>query len=100
MKMFSTFGFLCARYGALLLFVLQAGASPVRGDVVFAWNELLLDLTTRSADLVAPHLEVRRFAMAHLAIHDAVASAAEIGRTKDGLLSAQRAAIAASAQAV
>jgi hypothetical protein len=100
MKKFSAFASWRARCRAALLIFVLAGVSPVDGDVVFAWNELLLHLTTRSADPVAPHLESRRFAIAHVAMDEAAAAAVGIGKTRDATLFAQRAAIVSAAQAV
>ena len=63
------------RRAAALLLVLSLGCAALRADVVFAWNELLLHVSTHSVGPVSPPLEARAFAMAHLAMLEAVEKA-------------------------
>jgi hypothetical protein len=93
----------------LLPFRMQAGrvfvtglailllGSTARGDVVFGWNELLLHLVARPTAVPA-HIEVRVFAIAHLAMDEAIAAASKVNANADGRLAAQRAAVIAAAR--
>jgi hypothetical protein len=82
-------------FAALVSCVLFATAA--RGDVVFAWNELLLHFAANSTNY-PPHLEARVFAMMHLAIEDAVSTAGQKGGSPDAIKTAQRAAAVSAAR--
>lgn len=89
-----------ARHALWILFAVLLGGTAARSDVVFAWNELLLHLTARSAEPMAPHVEARVFAIAHLAMDEAIAAASGPGLDADGKKAAQRAAAVSAAHDV
>jgi hypothetical protein len=100
MKNFFWFNFRRVRIAtSILLAGLWVGAAA-RGDVVFAWNEFLLQLAANAVQPVAPHVEARAFAMTHLAIDEAVGATSGISSNEDGRIACQRAAAVAAAQAV
>jgi hypothetical protein len=72
--------------------------SHLRADVVFALNEAMLQFSTVPSRAVAPLLEVRAYAIAHLAMHEAIAAAARGSSAPEGRLDAQRAAAVTAAQ--
>ena len=78
---------------------LVVSALSARGDVVFAWNELLLQLTATEPTFAAPHVHARAFAMMHAAIHDALAGVAVVPDSGEQL-AADRAASITAAHAV
>jgi hypothetical protein len=100
MKQLFSFRALAARTLAPTFFAIVLGGAAARGDVVFAWNEFLLHLVTHSAAPIAPQLEVRVFAMAHLAMDEAVTSASRDAQNADAKLAAQRAAAVSAARVV
>lgn len=85
---------------ALATLVIVSGGASLRADVVFAWNELLLYLATHTSESLPPPMEARVFALVHLAMDEAVASATSPGQSAETRINRQRAAVAAAAQGV
>ncbi len=77
---------------ALLVF----GLTSARADVAVAWNEAL-ETAVASSPPKAPHLEARAFALAHLAIDEAIATARGEASSFRDIITAQRAAASAAA---
>lgn len=79
-------------------FVFGVAAAIARGDVIVVWNEALTAYVSASDAGLAPHLEARAYAVAHLAAADAIA---EVGRELHGSRAreaGERAAIASAAR--
>lgn len=72
----------------------------LRADVVLAWNEALVQISATKAGWLRPHLEARAYAMAHLAIEDAIRRADAGGREGEQRATAQRAAVVTAARDV
>jgi hypothetical protein len=101
MKLFSFFPLVrSARRAAAALLAFCLIATLLRADVVFAWNELLLHCATHSAGPVSSPLQVRAFAMAHLAMNDAIGAVSTNESTPANRIAEQRAAAVSAARAV
>ena len=86
-----------ARAWLALMFVSVHALGTLRADVVFAWNELLLHFAGNTTAPLPPHLEIRVFAMAHLAMNDAITAATTPGANAENQVAAQRAAAVTAA---
>jgi hypothetical protein len=100
MKTIPSLGFRSARHAAWILFALLLGNTSARSDIVFAWNELMLHLTAQSPAPIAPQLEARVFAMAHLAMDEAIAAVSGPRMDAEAKKAAQRAAATSAAHDV
>jgi hypothetical protein len=68
---------------------------------VFAWNEAMLQFSTSAAGRLRPHLEARAYAIAHLAMQEALRSLpAQPNDTPESVLAAQRVAVVVAAHEV
>lgn len=82
---------------------LVAGAlfsANTRADVALAWNEALENVVAVSPTLLPAHLEARAFAMAHLAMDEAIASLPRSAHAFPDPLAARRVAASAAAHTV
>jgi hypothetical protein len=69
-----------------------SGGSVARADVVFAWNELMLQIATATPAARTPHIEARVFAIAHSAIDEAINVAVRNRHGTDDVIALQRSA--------
>lgn len=80
----------------LTLTTLTAG----RADVVFEWNDALIQYSAAAPEGLTPLLEARAYAMAHLAMHQAIEATASRSRPMGAADDAAVAAVAAAANSV
>ena len=100
MNNFFPFGFRPAQCVRPFILAVVLCSFAARADVVFAWNELLLHVAASSVPPMAPLLEARTFAIAHVAMDEALIAAAKIVREEEGRRQVERSAVAASAETV
>lgn len=101
MKSYSSIVSRAARPAVFLLAVSALTSAPVRADVVFAWNEALLQFSTATSGALRPHLETRAYAIAHLAMQEALRTVPEDRpATPEAKLATQRAAVVVAAHDV
>jgi len=86
------------RLAAVAFSLLTTPALPLRADAVFAWNEGLLHFSQSAAGTVPLPFEARAYAMAHLAMLEALDSLPDRGA--DDERSARRAAVVTAAHDV
>lgn len=101
MKSHSSIVSRAARPAAFLLAVSTLTLAPVRADVVFAWNEALLQFSTAASGALRPHLETRAYAVAHLAMQEALRTLPhDRNAPPESRLATQRAAVVVAAHDV
>jgi hypothetical protein len=86
------------RRAAVACFLFTASGLTLRADVVFAWNEALLHFSKSAAGLMPLHLEARAYAVAHLAMLEALDSLAPENGADE--VPARRAAVVTAAHGV
>jgi hypothetical protein len=89
-----------ARSALAALVAVALFGAKARADVALAWNEALESVVAVSPALLPSHLEARAFAMAHLAMDEAIASLPRSARAFPDPLAARRVATSAAAHTV
>jgi hypothetical protein len=97
MKTFSLLRLGIARRLLPALVAVAFDSTAMRGDAVFAWNELLLHAVGASPESLAPQIEARILAMTHLAMDEAIAAVSTGRHDAATRLAVQRVAVASAA---
>ena len=69
----------------------------LRADVIFAWNEVMVQFSAVPSQAPAPHLEARAYAIAHLAMDEAIGAVAQGARSPEERTAAERSAVVGAA---